>query len=79
MLVKQGMPEDVWGMVLQRLSDKVKTGLFEPQCPEVQGTLVGSTSAHRRLREPRIPVTSAAHPARGTMENDSIEGHEWGA
>jgi hypothetical protein len=37
MLVKRRMPEDVWGMVPQRLSNKVKTGLFEPQSPGVQG------------------------------------------
>jgi hypothetical protein len=36
MLVKRGMPEDVYGLVSQRLSDKVKTGLFEPKSPRVQ-------------------------------------------
>ena len=36
MLVKQGMPEDVYGMALQRLSDKVKAGLLEPQYPVVE-------------------------------------------
>lgn len=36
MLVKRRMPEGVWGMVPQRLSNKVKTGLFESQSPGVQ-------------------------------------------
>ena len=30
MLVKQGTAEDVYAVVLQRLSDKAETGLFEP-------------------------------------------------
>ncbi len=65
-------------MALQRLSDKVKTELFEPQYPGVQGTLVGSTFEHRRRRELRFLLLTVVHPAGRTMENDSIEGYEWG-
>ena len=36
MLVKQGTAEDVYSVVLQRLSDRAKTGLFEPQSPGVE-------------------------------------------
>ncbi|MFC1975861.1 hypothetical protein ACFLXQ_05645 [Chloroflexota bacterium] len=36
MFVKQGTDEDVYVVVLQRLSDKVKAGLPEPQCPVVE-------------------------------------------
>ncbi len=35
LLVKQGTGEGVYAVVLQHLSDRVKTGLFEPQCPVV--------------------------------------------
>jgi hypothetical protein len=33
MLVKRGVTEDVYGAALQRLSDRAKAGLPEPQCP----------------------------------------------
>ena len=33
MFVKRGMTEDVYGMALQRLNDRAKAGLPEPQCP----------------------------------------------
>jgi hypothetical protein len=33
MLVKQGMSEDVYGIVLRRLSDRAKAGLLESQYP----------------------------------------------
>jgi len=36
MLVKRGAAEDVYAVVLQRLSDMAKTGLFEPQSPGVE-------------------------------------------
>jgi hypothetical protein len=36
MLVKRGMTEDVYGMALQRLSDRAKAGLLEPQCPGME-------------------------------------------
>jgi hypothetical protein len=36
MLVKQGMTEDVYGMALQRLSDRAKAALPEPQCPGME-------------------------------------------
>ena len=34
--VKRGAAEDVYAVVLQRLSDKVKAILFESQCPVVE-------------------------------------------
>ena len=36
MVGKRGAAEDVYAVVLQRLSDKAKTGLFEPQSPAVE-------------------------------------------
>ena len=33
MLIKRGITEDVYGMALQRLSDRAKAGLPELQCP----------------------------------------------
>jgi hypothetical protein len=45
--VKRGIPEDVYGMVLQRLRDMAKAGLPKPQSPVVEAvTLVGSTSVY---------------------------------
>jgi hypothetical protein len=36
MLRKRGVTEDVYGTALQRLSDRAKAGLPEPQCPGVE-------------------------------------------
>ena len=36
MVVKWGTTEDVYVVVLQRLNDRAKTGLFEPQYPGVE-------------------------------------------
>lgn len=36
MSLKQETSENVYGVVLQRLSDMVKAGLPEPQCPGVE-------------------------------------------
>jgi len=36
MLGKRGTVEDVYAVVLQRLSDRAKTALFEPQSPGVE-------------------------------------------
>jgi len=36
MLGKRGTAEDVYAVVLQRLSDTAKTGLFESQSPGVE-------------------------------------------
>jgi hypothetical protein len=36
MLLKRGVAEDVYATALQRLSDKAKAGLPEPQCPGVE-------------------------------------------
>ena len=36
MLLKRGITEDVYGMALQRLSDRAKAALPEPQCPGVE-------------------------------------------
>ena len=36
MLVKRGTAEDVYAVVLQRLSDRAKTALFESQSPGVE-------------------------------------------
>jgi hypothetical protein len=43
--VKRGISEDVDGIVPQRLRDRAKAGLPEPQSPVVEAvTLVGTTS-----------------------------------
>lgn len=36
MLGKQGMSENMYGMVLQHLSNKVKAGLLESESPVVE-------------------------------------------
>ena len=36
MVGKQEMSEDVYGMVLQRLRERVRAGLPKPQCPVVE-------------------------------------------
>jgi hypothetical protein len=36
MLLKRGVSEDVYGTAPQRLSDRVKAGLPESQCPVVE-------------------------------------------
>ena len=36
MVGKQEMSEDVYGMVLQRLRDRVRAALPKPQCPVVE-------------------------------------------
>ncbi len=36
MFVKRGTVEDGYAVVPQRLSDKAKSGLAEPQCPVVE-------------------------------------------
>lgn len=43
MLVKRRAKEGVYNAAPRRLSDRVKAGLLEPQCPEVQCTPVGIT------------------------------------
>ena len=36
MLLKRGVTEDVYGAALQRLRDRAKAALPEPQCPGVE-------------------------------------------
>lgn len=72
MLGKREMPEDVYGIVPQYLSDKVKAGLLEPESPVVECTLVGTTSGRRRRQEPRNHVSFAGHPAGRTMGSEPI-------
>ena len=38
MLIKQGVTEDVYGTALQRLRDRAKAALPEPQCPGVESS-----------------------------------------
>jgi hypothetical protein len=38
MLLKRGVTEDVYGAALQRLRDRAKAGLPEPQCPGVESS-----------------------------------------
>src|SRR6059058_2764315 len=52
MLVKRGTAEDVYAVVLQRLSDKAKTGLFE-SC--ATSPIAGFSSQRREVRKSRPP------------------------
>ena len=52
MLVKRGTAEDVYAVVLQRLSDTAKTGLFESQSPGVEPHTRWQHIRRRRHREP---------------------------
>ena len=52
MSVKREAAEDVYAVVLQRLSDRAKTGLFEPQYPGVE--------AHPRREHICSPTPSRA-------------------
>jgi len=36
MVGKRGVSEDVYGTALQRLRDRVRAALLEPQCPVVE-------------------------------------------
>ena len=49
MVIKQGISEDVYDIVLQHLNDMVKAKLPELQPPVVEPTLVGSTFVTRCL------------------------------
>src|SRR5438128_5805838 len=52
MLVKRGTAEDVYAVVLRRLSDKAKTGLFE-SC--ATSPIAGFSSQRREVRKNRPP------------------------
>jgi len=51
MLLKRGVTEDVYGAALQRLSDRAKAGLPEPQCPGVEWSHLSVARLHTDARE----------------------------
>ena len=81
MSIKRGVSEDVYGTALQRLSDTAKAALPESQCP------VAEAHALRYASRVWTPIPSGAtnsvlfgvRPARWTMSNELIQGHEWEA
>jgi len=79
MLIKRGTAEDVYAVVLQRLSDTAKTGLFESQSPGVEPHTRWQHIWRRRHREPWVRLLPMVHPAWWPMPSEGIEGDEWGA
>ncbi len=77
MVLKRERPEDVYGLVLQRLRDRVKARLLESQSPVVDRTPAGSTFETRRRRQVQIQLSSALRPGRRTMYNEYIQGDKW--
>jgi hypothetical protein len=57
MLLKRGVTEDVYGAALQRLSDKAKAGLPEPQCPGMECSHPSVARLHADARE-SLRITS---------------------
>ena len=53
MLLKRGVAEDVYAAALQRLSDRAKAGLPEPQCPGVEFAHPSVARLHADARESR--------------------------
>ena len=51
MLLKRGVTEDVYGAALQRLSDRAKAGLPEPQCPGMERAHSSVARLHTDARE----------------------------
>jgi hypothetical protein len=78
MVGKRGVAEDVYGMALQRLHDRVRAALPEPQCPVVEVHTRRHHVYRRRHREPWVHVSPVVRLARWTMRSERIEGHEWG-
>lgn len=76
MVIKRKMSEDVYGIVLQRLSDMAKAILPESQSPEVDLTPVGNTPVIRRCRQARIKFLSALRSGRQAMRSERIQGDE---
>ena len=66
-------------MVLQHLRDKAKADCLNPNVQWWNRTLVGSTSATRRHREPPNSDLSTVRLARWAMRSERIQGHVWGA
>ncbi len=76
---KREMPEDVYGMVLQRLHDMVRDELPEPQCPAVEPSHSSVARLYtRRHRYVWNQVSSIPRFDRWAMRSERIEGHEWG-
>jgi len=78
MLVKRGIAEDVYVVALQRLSDRVKAGLPEPQSPGVEPHTRREHIRYRRPQEPGVRLSPVVRPACGPMPNEGIQGDEWG-
>ncbi len=77
--VKRGTTEDVHGVALQRLSNKAKAGLPEPQSPGVQPHTRRYHICYRRPQKPRVRLLLVVRPVCGPMRSERIQGDEWGA
>ena len=53
LLLTRGVAEDVYATALQRLSDRAKAGLPEPQCPGVEFAHPSVARLHADARESR--------------------------
>ena len=80
MVGKRGTAEDGYAVAPQRLNDRAKAGLPEPQSPAVE-------DAHPLLQRLERSATRGGSfafrdrppPTGGAMKNDFIEGDEWDA
>ncbi len=79
MVGKRGTSEDVYGVALQRLHDRVRAGLPEP--PMSSGGTAHSSGARLETRRHRYAwnrLSSRPRLGRWAMRSERIEGHEWG-
>ncbi len=77
--MKREADEGVYSVVLQRLSDMVKTGLFEPQCPVVESAHPSVARLHTdEAGSYGIRFSSVVRLGRQTANSEFAQGHEWG-
>jgi hypothetical protein len=79
MCVKRGTTEEGYGVALQRLRNKAKAGLPEPQSPGVQPHTRRYHICYRRPQKPRVRLLLVVRPVCGPMRSEGIQGDEWGA
>jgi hypothetical protein len=76
---KRESPEGVYGAVPRGPRDKAKATLPESQSPVVERTPAATTPTAQRPRSGSSDFRDRLPPPGGAMENDSIQGDEWGA
>ncbi len=80
MLLKRGVAEDVYATALQRLSDRAKAGLPEPQCPGVERSHPSVARLYADARDSsRLTFSPGVRLDHGPMANEAIQGHKYGA